>query len=149
MLGKTFRATIKNSGMGVPQKLPLGELVLLVTLFAVLFRLLTLVGGKGEIVMFVGTLAIGVSIGQAILFAGQRPRQASMIVGSFLCPAMILVYWVASSLAPQNSVFGDWRPEWRIMLSGLVFLTFAGPFLGYFAGLFVAGWFFAFDFYRS
>lgn len=147
MLGKTFdktlRETVKNSGMGVPQKLPLGELILLVTLFAVLFRLLTLLGGNGEIVMFVATLAIGVSLGQAMMFDGERPRQASMIVGTFLCPMMVLIYGIASMLG-----FGV-RFGWPVIISGMVFLTFVGPLLGYFAGLFVAGWFFIFDFYRS
>ncbi len=143
MLGKTFKATIRNSGMGVPNKLPLGELILLVTLFAVLFRLLTLLGGEGEIVMFVATLAIGVSLGQAVLFDGERPRQASMIVGTFLCPVMALIYGVASILG-----FGV-RFGWPVIMSSVVFLTFVGPLLGYFAGLFVAGWFFLFDFYRS
>ena len=145
MLGKTLRATIKNSGMGVPQKLPLGELLLLVTLFAVLFRLLTLLPNvPGELVLVVGALTIGVSLAQAFLFNGERPRLASLIAGTFLCPMLLLAIWIGGMVGVVGYTFGVGP-----LVSGLVFLTLAGPLLGYFAGLFVAGWFFLFDYNRS
>ena len=146
MLGNSIKSTMQNAGMGVPNRLPLGELLLLVTVFCVLFRLLTLVDTPSDLMVFIGILTISVAIGQSLLFQGERPREASVAVGAVTCPLLAIAGFVFAMLGIGNILPSNAVGAWVSLTFLMVIL---GPVLGYFAGLFVAGWFFLFDFYRS
>ena len=144
MLGKTFRTTMQDAGLGVPRRLPLGELLLLVTLFSVVFRVLTLFDIPGITIFYAGFFTSGIAIGQAMLFDGKRPRDASIIAGAILSPTL----WLLNSLFGVLGFNIGHFDSIAGFVSGIVLTAAIGPFLGYLAGLFVAAWFFLFDFYR-
>ena len=98
MLDRVIKSTFRDAGLGVPRRLPLGELMLLVTLFAALFRLLTLVDAPAEIVLYIACFTLGVAACQAMMFDGRRPRDASMIAGTIICPTIFLLAYVLLSI---------------------------------------------------
>lgn len=134
MLDKVIKSAFRDAGLGVPRRLPLGELMLLVTLFAALFRLLTLVDAPAEVILYIACFTVGVAVCQAMMFDGRRPRDASMIAGTILCPAIFLVAYVLFRLGWVQ----DHANSAVEFVALFTVFTLLGPVLGYFAGLFVA-----------
>ncbi len=126
--------------IGVPRRFGLGILMLMMTLFAILFAAMQVLGASPEIFIIVAVLVVGVGLGQAVLYGGKYPRAASIWVGACLLPAEILVLIVhpaAEKGSPGEMAF-------LLILSPLL-----GAGLGYLAGGLTAGVFLLIDKYQA
>ncbi len=74
-----------------------------------------------------------VGLGQMLLFHGNRPRIASVVVGACFWWCLILVALIIQEIGRGFSI-----PVLEILV-GLVCWMLAGPLLGYLAGLLIAG----------
>ncbi|MEM7311587.1 MAG: hypothetical protein AAF497_00405, partial [Planctomycetota bacterium] len=59
------------------------------SIFCVIFKALTWVGMDPFGILVVAIYCIVIAAGQALLFDGRRPRDASIIVGSFAMPILV------------------------------------------------------------
>jgi len=71
---------------GVPHRFGMGILMLMMTMFAVLFAAMQLLGARPEVFIVVAVLFAGVGLGQMLLYGGKYPRAASIWVGAGLFP---------------------------------------------------------------
>lgn len=125
---------VKTRVYGVPRRYGLDTILVVVTLFAVLFGLLTWTGLHPVLIGLFVLFIAGVGVSQAVFFGGKNPRLASVLGGLAM---WILIGIGAVAVASYRS--GDrWpRPEdFFCLLFGGVWFS---PLLGYVAGTFVAG----------
>ncbi len=108
--------------------------MLLITMAALLFGLMKSLGAPAAVFAIVTVLFVGVATGQVLLFGGQRPREASVLVGACLFPVEILALLVYVWVSPLAGV--GFSPL------GLPCLAVTGAILGYLAGTLTAGIFF-------
>jgi hypothetical protein len=125
---------------GVPRRFGLGILMVITTMCAVLFTVLRVsrVPPAGFLVIVVFFVAIG--LGQFLLFKGQRPRRASVIVGACLYPLLFLGMCAYECLAAGAPLFFV-KDACGIILFG----SGVGAILGYLAGGLIAGVFLVID----
>ena len=69
----------------------MGTIFVLLTLYAILFRLLVLIGAEANWTGVICLFFAAVTVGQMVLFHGAKPRAASVIVGAIACPAMLIL----------------------------------------------------------
>jgi len=74
---------------GVPRRFGMGILMLMMTMFAVLFAVMQLLGAPADVFIIVAVLFAGVGLGQMLLFGGKYPRAASIWVGACLYPVEV------------------------------------------------------------
>jgi hypothetical protein len=133
--------------VGVPRRFAVGTLLVIVTMYSVLFALLTSLGASPVVFGIVAIFFTGVGVGQVVFFKGARPRDASYLTGILLCPAMLLAAFLAdrlfgfSELSPEH-VGIETVPQ---LLSAMFYLAIVGVPLGYVAGCAAAGVFFVMD----
>ena len=119
---------------GVPWRFGAGTLLVLVTVFAVLFATMRTLGVAPAAFAAVAVLFLGVTLAQVLLFQGKKPRAASLLAGAVIFPLEML------ALAAWFSQEGI-----SIRFEGLGALycgVAGGAFLGYVAGGVMAGVFF-------
>ena len=68
--------------VGVPNRFGVGTLLIISTMYAVLFAVWRMVEGSPTFLAFVTIFFSAIGLGQMLLFKGQRPRMASVIVGA-------------------------------------------------------------------
>lgn len=131
---------------GVPRSFNAGRMLVIVTMFAVLFSLLGATEAPTPVYPLVGSFCAAVVLGQMILFRGRQPRAASCIVGGFMMPLLALIT-VAVVRGPR--LFDDFRGDPFGMLSSSFCTAFAcslvGVVAGYVVGTFCAGVFLIVD----
>ena len=146
MSTETVATRTKIQPVGVPRRFGAGTLLIVVAVYGALFRLLTFLGADSLLFGIIVLFTTSVAAGQAILFGGRKPRDASFLAGSLLCPSMLLAQLLMELLGWSRSAppyLGiDTIPQ---LLSALVYLALFGSVLGYFAGCSAAGVFFVTD----
>lgn len=142
-----IKTAFNDAGMGVPRSLPLGELLLLITIFCGIFQLLAAFNAAGSTVIFIGLFVVGIALAQALLFGGKQPRASSVVAGAVLCPVMVLVFLLTTDeLRGLGSVTAGHKAA--LVFANVLVFAVSGPFVGYLSGLFIAGWFYLYDYFR-
>ncbi|MCR4411775.1 MAG: Clp protease N-terminal domain-containing protein [Thermoguttaceae bacterium] len=129
---------------GVPRRFGLGTLLLITTMFAVLYASLQLLGAHPVVFVMVVVLFAGVGLGQMLLFGGKYPRAASIWVGLVLFPIEVAV---AMLYVASQSLYGGPDPNEVCALAVLAVPFGAG--FGYLAGGLTAGVFLLLDKYAE
>ena len=140
-----------TSVAGVPRRFAIGSLVVIVTVFAVLFRILTLFDTPAEVAGLIALFFSGIGLGQAFLLRGQRPRAASCLGGALLAPAIMLAVFGGSFVVPGLAHLRPNTLDSVVLLrlmSGMFYLSLFGSVLGYFFGCIAAGAFLVTDRWR-
>ena len=73
----------------VPRRFGVGVLLILMTAFAVLFAAMRTFGAWPEVFVVVAVLFLGVTLGQILLFQGEKPREASIVAGGMVFPLVV------------------------------------------------------------
>lgn len=128
---------------GVPHRFGFGTLFLVSTMYAELFAVWRLIGGSSWSLAWVAGFFTAVGFGQMLLFKGQRPRRASVIVGACILPCRILCAAVYELLAARAVL-----PS-HVILLVLLFGILGGAVYGYIAGLLIAAHFLLIDKLKS
>jgi RimJ/RimL family protein N-acetyltransferase len=129
----------------VPRRFGIGVLMILVTMFAVLFAMLNVMRVDPRVFAIIGVLFVGVVAAQVLLFEGRSPRKASAAVGAVLFPIEVLVVLIIEQLRTGDPD----RSPLALGLFGLVCTVPAGALFGYLAGGLTAGVFLALNRFRS
>jgi hypothetical protein len=92
---KTFAASPNPSEgaavqTGVPRRYGVGTLLVITTLYSILFAFLRSVGAPPAVFVVVALYLAGIGAAQMLLFQGERPREASILTGS----ALFVLLWV-------------------------------------------------------
>jgi hypothetical protein len=85
-------ARIDRPAVGVPRRFGVFLMMLMVTFYAVLFSILTMMRATLAVFVLIALLFTGIGIGQAILFGGRFPRAASIWVGTILVPIEAIIF---------------------------------------------------------
>jgi Clp amino terminal domain, pathogenicity island component len=136
----SWSADADRTSVGVPRRFGMGILMLMVTLFAILFSIMTAAGVDPIVFIVISVLVLAVGFGQAILYRGRSPRLASIQVGAVLVPLEVLV----AVIVPLTT--GQFFNE---LLACLFCSILLGPIVGYLAGCVTAGAFFFIDEYQK
>jgi len=132
---------------GVPRRFGLAVLLLMVTLYSVLFASMQSLGATPVTFAVIAILVTGVGLGQTLLFGGKYPRAASIWIGACLFPLEILAVDVGTWLiAPHASISVDAVSR---SIAKVVLSIPAGAFFGYLSGGLTAGVFLLLDRYRE
>ncbi len=121
----------------VPQRFSLAEILVMMTVFAVLFGVLRQFGAPATLYLFLGSQAVVICLVQ--MWFGEVPRGASTVVGCFFLPAWV---WV---LAASGSV--NFPQEMEGSLVDICATVAFGGLLGYCTGALAAGVFLVMDMY--
>jgi hypothetical protein len=124
---------------GVPRRMALGALFVLVSIFCIIFKALTWVGMNPLGILAVGVYCTAIAAGQALMFEGRRPRDASIIVGSIVMPmliALVSIVFYFRGFTILESL------SW-VCLGVCSFVV--SPVVGYLVGIFLAGGFLLFE----
>ncbi len=119
----------------VPRRFSLAEILVLITVFALLFGGLRFLQAPAAIYLFLGTQAVIVCLAQ--MWFGEVPRGISALVGAVFLPAWI---WVAFAMGG-----GRFLEQMRGTLLDVVVTVAFGGFLGYCTGALAAGVFMVMD----
>ena len=126
---------------GVPRRFGVGTLLLITTLYALLFALLRALNAEPLAFFLIALFFTLVGLGQMLLFHGQRPRRASILVGACFPAAVFIPVWLARiALGATYARFPMSR-----LLEGLFWETLGGAVCGYLAGMLIAAVFLLFD----
>jgi len=146
-LKRPWGAGWDTTAPGVPRRFGLAVLLLMVTLYSVLFASMQLLGATPVTFTVVAVLVTGVGLGQTLLFGGKYPRAASIWVGACLFPVEILVVDVGKWLTlAEHSVSVDAVAE---SIARVALSIPGGAFFGYLSGGLTAGVFFLLDRYAK
>ena len=138
-------ADIDRPAIGVPRRFGVFLMMLMVTLYAVLFSLLTMLRASTLVFVLLALLFTGIGIGQAVLFGGRYPRAASIWVGSILVPIEVCVWGMCQAGALYH---GSLRGV-EILLAIFIFCIPFGAVFGYLFGTLTAGGFWLVDWYEK
>jgi hypothetical protein len=122
---------------GVPRRFGIGTILIVTAAFAGLLGLLRWLGAPPLVVGFLVGFVSLVGLGQAVLFRGRRPRQASIVTG-IACFAVYSAVVLIYGLIRDPSLA-------RIAVVMLVWTMLCGSLCGYLAGCFVAAVFLVMD----
>jgi Clp amino terminal domain, pathogenicity island component len=122
--------------VGVPRKFSMAVLMMMVTLFAVMFSILRWFGALPVFYGVFGLLVFGVTMGQMVLFGGKYPRAASIWSGAVLLPLEIGAINLFSNLI---SVYYNIAERVFITCFYMLLTVPVGALFGYLAGGVTAG----------
>jgi hypothetical protein len=128
---RTIGGDVVRHEAGVPRRFGVGILLVITTMFAVLFAIMQTLRFPPFVFAVVAVFFGAVGLGQMLLFKGQRPRRASVIVGACFYPCLVLGTIVFEILF-SNSLYS---PDLCFLLSSIPF----GALFGYLAGGLIAG----------
>ena len=111
-------------------------LMMMVTLFAVMFSILRWLDASPVYYGIFGVLVFGVTLGQMILFGGKYPRAASIWSGAVLLPLEI---GAISLFANLINVYQNVFERLVLTLFFMLFTVPVGALFGYLAGGLTAG----------
>jgi len=114
---------------GVPRHFGIGTILIVTAAFAGLLGLLRWLGAPPLVVGFLVGFVSVVGLGQAVLFHGRRPRQASIVTGIACFAVFAAVTFIRSIREPGSAV---------LVVVMLVWAMLFGSLCGYLAGCFVA-----------
>jgi len=117
---------IREGTAGMPRRFGLVRVLGLLVVFALGFGLLRWLNAPPSVFIGVTLFVLLVGLGQAVLFGGRKPREASLVAG--IVAGEVLVF-VAGFLGPMN--LGE-------LLFSAVLFAFLGGLSGYLAGALVA-----------
>ncbi len=143
----TWIAEIDRPAVGVPRRFGVFIMMLIVTLYAVLFSLLKLLRANNLVFGLLALLFTGIGIGQAVLFGGRYPRSASIWMGSILVPIEVCVFALC-----QKDLLYVGSSGTMVVVSLLAVFLFSMPLgavVGYLFGTLTAGGFFLVDRYEK
>ncbi len=120
--------------VGVPCRFDIGTMMILATVFAVLFGILIMLNVPTSSFVYIAIFIAGVAISQMLLFKGKDPRAASIIAGS------VIFYLVMVYVCLTNDS-REFPREITFSFSGILPLLVIGGFLGYLVGGLFAGGF--------
>ena len=138
-------ADVDRPAIGVPRRFGVFLMMLMVTLYAVLFSVLTMLRASTLVFVLLALLFTGIGIGQAVLFGGRYPRAASIWVGSILVPIEACVFFVCQLDTPYP---GAWQRIDILLVTFLYGIPFGAVF-GYLFGTLTAGGFWLVDRYEK
>ncbi len=131
---RTIGGDVVQHEAGVPRQFGVGILLVITTMFAVLFAIMQMLKlpplNFAVVALFFGV----VGLGQMLLFKGQRPRRASVIVGACFFPCLLLGT-IVFEMFEERRVGPD-------LFTGLLLFLFwipVGALFGYLTGLLIAG----------
>ncbi|HID76625.1 MAG TPA: hypothetical protein EYP56_11585 [Planctomycetaceae bacterium] len=107
MLGPWGARWDRTPAVGVPRRFGTGILLLLVTMYAILFAVLELLGAPPWVFLSVAVFFTGVGMAQMLLFGGGYPRAASVWAGAILLPVELvagLIYAAAAANVPPDDL---------------------------------------------
>jgi len=134
----------------VPRRFGVGVLLLFVLLYSLLFSFLSVLGAPAVVFACVALYVTSIGLGQMLLFGGERPREASIWVGT---PVLMLIYIVGSAAALLSDVSQTGRALLPEDLLGLACSLVMGPILAvpisYVTGAAIAGVFLLLDRVRT
>jgi hypothetical protein len=124
---------------GVPRRFGIGTMLIITTMYAVLFAVMQTLRLPLEGFVLVSLFFTAIGFGQMLLFKGRRPRRASIIVGAcaYPCLAVGSVGFVQRNLDYQSFFF--------FLFPGLVCFIPTGAIMGYLAGMLIAAVFLLID----
>jgi len=131
--GAPFGLKPSQPAVGVPRRFGVGTMMILTTVFAVLFGILKTAGVDPAVFAAVSVFMGGVAVCQVLLFKGKDPRKASFVGG-------IITFGVVAAMVAVEEGFRFHRVEYAIQFAfwgGLLTPVAGGP-LGYAAGCLVA-----------
>ena len=126
----------KKPAVGMPRKFSMAVLMMMVTLFAVMFSILRWLDASPVYYGIFGVLVFGVTLGQMILFGGKYPRAASIWSGAVLLPLEI---GAISLFANLINVYQNVFERLVLTLFFMLFTVPVGALFGYLAGGLTAG----------
>ncbi|MGA2798351.1 MAG: Clp protease N-terminal domain-containing protein [Thermoguttaceae bacterium] len=126
----------KKPAVGMPRKFSMAVLMMMVTLFAVMFSILRWLGAMPVYYGIFGVLVFGVTLGQMLLFGGKYPRAASIWSGAALLPVEIGAINLFSDLI---NVYHNIFARIATTIFFMIFTVPAGALFGYLAGGLTAG----------
>ena len=126
---------------GVSRRFSLGRLMLITTFFAVLFGLLASLDAPPIVFVVVAAFVTIVGLAQAVLFSGNRPREASVVAGSVVCALLSVGGFLVDFLAGGARLggFDDLLLGAFALALTTAILAVVGGFFGYLAGCLTAG----------
>lgn len=130
--------TRPTPAVGATRRFSLAAILAIVFLFAVLFGLLSALRAPPVVFILVGAFVTAVGLGQAYLFGGRRPREASLLIGS-ICLMFLLVVVVGRMLFLGHKA-DDVLPVLTVVVAPLL-----GGGLGYLIGALIGGAFLVAD----
>ncbi len=140
---KVLDGSVPQYKTEVPYRMParfgLGMLLTLTFLYALLFGVFRATGAPESVPLFIGILLALVAAGQALIYKGERPRFASILVGWAAWSLFLAFLWWHNGLWPFP------RLVWPVKLFLFSFYTLPGIGIGYAAGGCVAGIFLVAD----
>ncbi len=150
---ESFRpdAAPARPAVGIPRRFGVGTLMILVTVFAVLFSILKMLSPVlylseaerriGEPIGFavVGLFFAGVGLSQILLFEGKNPRKGSILGGIIMSGLLTVVGAIVAGVADRNVGAADALAVafGTLLFGGMMSVIFGGP-LGYLAGCLLA-----------
>jgi hypothetical protein len=122
----------------VPRQFGVGVMMILMTVFAMLFAFMSWLTDSPEVFAVVAVMFLGVTVGQILLFQGKKPRAASALVGAVLFPLTLIVIGLIESRAEPAILPG-------IVMGAVCSSAIVGAPFGYGAGAVMAGIFLVMD----
>jgi hypothetical protein len=128
---------------GVPRRYTVGALLVITTLYAIVFGLLRTVDAEPPAFVGVALYLTAIGAAQMLLFRGEKPREASILVGSAV-PLLIGIF-VILSVGNRGGGPGTGDPIPLLMTA----LPVLGAIVGYLLGCTVAGVFLVIERFRQ
>lgn len=136
----------RRQPIGVPRRFAVGTGLIIVTMYSVLFGVMTWLGANPIVFVIVAVFFTGVGAAQMFLFRGTRPRDASFVAGAALCPLILLTSILIASLLERPGLDVH---DWLLLAAASPYLALVGIgtgiLAGYLAGCLTAGVFFILD----
>jgi membrane-associated HD superfamily phosphohydrolase len=121
-----------------PRRFDLATVFVVTTAYCLLFASLSATTWPGYVNLIIAAFITLVGVGQAVIYRGLRPRQASIWVGIVLCNLGMIVYlYLRGRMVTPGTILG-----------GFIYAAIGGAILGYLAGTLVGGIFLIIDFVR-
>ncbi len=136
----TVKAEATNDGKrcvrreaGVPRRFGMKMLLGITAIYAVLFAVMQVLRAPALIFGTAVLFFIALGLGQMLLFKGQHPRKASVVVGACFFPVLTLCVFVIETFA-TNRTHRMSADLWSAITPGIIM----GAILGYLGGMLIA-----------
>jgi hypothetical protein len=113
----------------VPRQFGVGTMLLITTVYALLFALLSALHAHPAAFAVIGLCTFAIGLGQMLLFKGKRPRLASVIVGASLGIGFLIVVSIIDELHIHGRIF-----HWELLAIAAIY----GGVSGYVVGSLIA-----------